>query len=453
MIVNKLRSSVGLSIVDIVKKTHMVRSFRDMMKSQWFAPERLEAMQIAKMRDLLIHAHRNVPYYRSTFEKYGICPEDFDSLEKLRKLPVLTKSIIRANINEIRAKNIHLLSPRSAATSGSTGEPLRFWRDRSAHSTGWASNWRAFSLAGFSLGEEIVVLSGGSLASGITPVKQKIYYAFMGMKQLPAHHLSDQEFNRYSILLRASRKRPYMFCYPSAGFLFVRYLLRENIADITFKAIFTTSEVLLPTHRQSMQEVFNCPVYDTYGNNETTLYAFECDRHEGLHYGMENAYLEILDDHHHPVTEGETGHIIATSLSNFAMPFIRYDTGDMGHVVTQKCGCGRGLKRIGKIVGRSRDFVVTPSGDMIHGAFFNKLLYSIPWIACCHVLQDTVDHITISLRPEGEPVQADLDRMKRFIVNELGDQLDIDFVIDDQLYLTRTGKLKVVESLVVDYQG
>jgi phenylacetate-CoA ligase len=453
MNITKFCGSVGPRIADVFKKTHMVRSFFDIMKSQWFSPEQLEAMQIAKLRDLLIHAKRNVPYYKFIFEQNGICPEDFNSFEKLRKLPILTKDVIRANANDIIARNAHLFSPRSGATSGSTGEPLRFLRDSSAHSIGWASNWRAFSVTGFSLGEKIVVISGGSLMSAIKTLKQRIYYVLMGMKQIYANHLSDQEFDRYSKLLRNSKKRNYMFCYPSAGFLFARYLLRKKITDITFRAVFTTSEVLLPGHRQSMKEAFNCPVYDTYGNNESTLYAFECDCHEGLHYGMENAYMEILDDHYQPVAEGETGHIIATSLSNFAMPFIRYDTGDIGHIVTQKCSCGRGLKRIGKIVGRSRDFVVTASGDMIHGAFFNKLLYSIPWIVCCHILQDKVDHITISIRPEGEPVEGDLERMKRLIMEEFSKKIDVEFVINDQLHLTNTGKLKVVESLVANNLG
>jgi len=216
--------------------------------------------------------------------------------------------------------------------------------------------------------------------------------------------------------------------------------------------VFTTSEVLSSNQRITIQEAFGCPVFDTYGNNESNIYAFECSEHKGLHYGMEYAYLEVLNEKDQPCSEGRVGRFITTNLANYAMPFIRYDTGDLGSVAAEPCSCGRGLIRINEILGRSRDFISTPSGHQIHGAFFNHFepFYKAPWITAWHVRQDTIRHITISLCPDGTPVQEDIVKMKDMLNKALGEGLEIDFVIDDKLHTTPAGKQKVIESCLRD---
>ena len=440
------RRTIGLRIVDLIKRTNMVNLNKELQNTQWLPKGELEAIQIHKLRNLLAHAYKNVPYYENLFDKVGFNPDTFEHFQDLQQLPVLTKKQIRAHFESMMARNIREFSPRPAATSGSTGEPLVYCRDRLSHSTAWASNWRAYTVAGFKLGDPVVVLTGGSLMPRLKQIKMETYFSLMGIRKCPSHYLSEKEMQKYIAVL-SNKSLPYLFCYATAAEMLARHVIKNNIEGVAIEAIFTTSEVLFPTQRKLVQDTFHCPVYDTYGNNETSLYAFECSFQEGLHYGMENAYLEVLDDEHQPVPAGQPGHIVATNLANYAMPFIRYDTTDLGSLSTGDCRCGRGLKRIDSIIGRSTDFVVTPKGRKVKGRFFHKYFFK-PWIAGSFIVQDKIDHITIRLRPDGDPVSSDMERIKDLVIKDLDGELKVDIVLDEKIFMTRTGKQKVVESLI-----
>jgi phenylacetate-CoA ligase len=132
------------------------------------------------------------------------------------------------------------------------------------------------------------------------------------------------------------------------------------------------------------------------------------------------------------------------------MPFIRYDTGDLGSLMRDPCGCGRGLARIAGIMGRTRDFIYTPDGREIHGAFFNHFepFYRTPWIAAWRVRQDRLDHLEISIRPDGEPREADIAHMRELLARGLGADMKVDFVMNPDLSVTPAGKQKVIECLI-----
>ncbi|GBC63757.1 hypothetical protein DENIS_4755 [Desulfonema ishimotonii] len=442
----------SLTLVDCIKKTKMLRTYRDLNKTQWLTKYHIEDIQIRRTKKILIHAFENVPYYRQLFKHRDFNPYRFQHFDDLRILPVLNKKKIRKNFNLLLAQNAHRFRPRRRQTSGSTAEPLLYYADELSHSCAWANNWRAFSMAGFQVGEPFVLLSGGSLMPRTTPTGQKIYAIMMRMKQLPAYQL-DYAKTKFYIKLLQKYKCAYIFAYPSLIYLLSRYLIKMGKShSVKFKAIFTTSEVLSHSQREIIQKAFDCPVYDTYGNNETSLYAFECECRQGLHYSMEHSYLEVLDSEGQPCNAGDTGRFIATNLFNYAMPFIRYDTGDLGALSEEECACQRGLKKIRHILGRSRDFVCTPDGKQIHGSFFNHVLFKLfhmnPWIATWHVRQEAINHITISLYSDGSPVRKDTEKIKDMLKKTLGHEMKIDFIIDKKPHITPTGKQKLIESCI-----
>jgi len=445
------RRIAALPMVDRIKKTHMVRSYAEQMASQWRSRDEILALQRERLRALLVHAQENVPYYQRSFAEAGFDARAFKDPTELRVLPILTKTVIRENFEALQASNKEQFAPRRNQTSGSTGQPLVFYWDRDAHSAGWPNAWRGFSVAGFKLGDPVLILSGGALMPKVTPLKQRIYYKFMGITQLRAYHLSEEEIRSYLDYLDATPSHPpYLYAYASAAYLLSRYILAQGRRDIHFRGVFTTAEVLAPGYRETIEEALHCKVYDSYGNNEGCLAAFECEHQEGLHQAMEHAHLEVLNDTGAPVADGESGHFITTNLMNYAMPFIRYDSGDLGSLVAAACPCGRGLVRIAGIMGRTRDFIYTPDGREIHGAFFNHFepFYRTPWIAAWRVRQDRLDHLEISLRPDGEPREEDMAHMRELLTRALGAEMHIDFVMNPQLSVTPAGKQKVIECLI-----
>ncbi|MBN2326534.1 MAG: phenylacetate--CoA ligase family protein [Candidatus Omnitrophica bacterium] len=446
-----LRKNLFMPIVDRIKKTDMLSVYRELNRTQWLSRRELEDLQLARLRKLLIHAQENVPYYRRLFADIGFDAGRFTSMDELTRIPILTKQTIRKNFADFQAQNRSQFAPRLGHTSGSTGEPLQFYLDRSSHSYGWTNCWRAFSNEGFQLGESIAILAGSALSPKASPPIRTVYLFLMGHKRLMASPLNDEIIQQFAKILSRKSSPRYMYCCVSAAYQFSRYLLKRN-QILPLKAIFTTSESLLPVYRESIQSAFDCPVYDTYGNNESCLFAHEC-RHQNqdnhhLHYSMESAYLEIADDNDQILREGEIGRFIATNLANYAMPMIRYDTGDLGALSSSECACGSGLKLIGQILGRSREFIVTPDGKRIHWSFFNKfpLFYDFTWISSWFICQESRRHITVHLRPDGIPNPHDVEAIKQKMQEKLGKDLAIDIVVSDKQHITSAGKQKLIES-------
>ena len=98
--------------------------------------------------------------------------------------------------------------------------------------------------------------------------------------------------------------------------------------------------------------------------------------------------------------ESGQGRIIATSLANYAMPLIRYDTDDIGIVGADPCPCGRPYPLLQEICGRSGDFLYTPEGRAVHSLLFAYIFDELPWVKEYQVVQERLDRITIRVIPD-----------------------------------------------------
>ena len=446
--INYIYNKFLLHIVDKIKNADNMTVYKDLLRTEYMSRADLESIQFDRLKKLVVHAYEHVPYYHDVFENAGFSPYDFSHPDQLNVLPLLDKQTIRDNYDRLQADNEAQYAPRGKSTSGSTGQPLVYQSSRLAHSCGWPNVWLAFSVVGFEVGDSFVILAGGALLPRSTTFTHKVYTRLMRIKQLPVYHMSEEEFGEYVDTLKMFKKPFIMYAYANAAYHFALYVRRHGITGIPVKGVFTTSEVLGPHQRAAIEECLGCPVYDTYGNPESALFAFECQEQSGLHYDMLHSYTEILNDNNEPVPNGEHGHIISTNLANYVMPFIRYNTGDLGILSTEKyCCCGRGYHKLSNIIGRTRDVIYTPDGRKIHGAFFNHFepFYTIPWIAGWHVLQDRIDHLTITIKPQGDPIVSDIEKMTQLLKKGLHNSMVIDFRFDDKLQTTSAAKLKLIE--------
>ena len=124
---NALTRHVLAPTFDLIRGTHTMKRLAELEESQWWPRERIEELQAERLQRLIRYAYDQVPYYRRLMDERGLRPHDIQSAADLAKLPVLTKDLIRANFDEMRAEGY----PRSALllgrTRGSTGEPLLFY--------------------------------------------------------------------------------------------------------------------------------------------------------------------------------------------------------------------------------------------------------------------------------------------------------------------------------------
>ena len=185
--------------------------------------------------------------------------------------------------------------------------------------------------------------------------------------------MGEAEMQEYAATLGAFKPR-FIRGYASSVYYFARWL-KENDASLpSIAAVFTTAEKLMPHMRKVIEETFCCEAYDNYGLMDGGVSAYECPEHSGMHIDTERSIMEVVDPSGCQVVNGG-GQILATSLYNFSMPFIRYSTGDLGCLGDTECACGRHHLLLDNIVAREKDYLITPLGRVVHGAAFIGLIF------------------------------------------------------------------------------
>jgi phenylacetate-CoA ligase len=343
-------------------------------KTQWWKRSELEAFQQERLQALLKHAYENTSYYHRIFKELKLKPEDIKNVGDLQKLPILTKEHIRNNLDDLTAKNYSKEELIPSATGGSTGEPMRFFIDKEGITWNMAAAYREWNWAGYNLGDKIAYLWGAPQdLSHQAELKARIYNLIQRTIWLDAFDMTEKIFEEYVRILRKFKPKV-INAYASAIYLMAQYMEKRGIDDIRPKAILTSCEMLFDYQRETIERAFGCEVFDYYSGRDTTLQAGECPEHSGYHLSIETGMVEFVKDGEH-VAPGELGEIVITDLCNYAMPFIRYEIGDLGVPSDEVCSCGLGLPLMEKVVGRSNDILFTSDNKIIVSTFIPYLFY------------------------------------------------------------------------------
>lgn len=428
-------------------ETYALRYFLSFRKTQFWSAKRLKALQEYKLRLLLEHAYDNVPYYRRMFRYKNLKPQYFGSVEDLVKLPIVTKDDIRQNFGEFMAFNSRDYGPIATATGGSTGEPLRYFIDVRSAGVGEATGWRGWSYAGYKFGDKMAVLAGLSLIS----VKENLLKAaarkvIRRIVNFPAISLRKEIIDAYAKRMIEFEPK-FIRGYPSSIYFFADLLKEKGIERIRPRAVLTTAEMLFPHQRKLIGEVFQCDVFDGYGAFDGGTAAFECQEHHGYHIAVERAVIEFVDEDGNPVAEGEDGRIIATDMFNHAMPFIRYDTGDIGVYSSERCPCGRTLPLMKKILGRTTDILQFKTGAVLFGPSLTLIFKDFD-IKQYQVVQTSNDAMVVRIIEGKTYSQKDTQKIYEVLKGAVGDEVEIKFEFVDYIQPAKSGKWKIVVSQI-----
>jgi len=351
--------------------------------------------QNAKLREFVSVSYKNVPYYHQIFNDLHIRPEDIHSRKELEYLPILTKQKIRDNFKDIIAKNLSSQRYFENRTSGSTGDPLRYFYSKYDRLIGGCLLYRGWSFGGYELGDKMVFIAGASLGLNFkNKLITKLHETTRNLKKLSSFDMDENSLLRYREIIN-DWKPKFIRGYVSSIYAYAQWLEENKLTIYSPVAVFTTAEKLLPHMRQKISEVFKCQVYDNYGLNDGGISAYELPDHSGLRIDTERAILEVIDDDGRQIYEG-SGRIIATGLHNNALPFIRYDTGDIGTISIKPDG----THVLTEILGRQEEMLQTPEGKIVHGVFFGYVFRAMDGISNYQVIQEDLYHLTIKLVTE-----------------------------------------------------
>lgn len=432
-------------------------TYNFLQESQWWSREKLEEYQMQQLSKLLHHAYENVPYYRRIFDERGLKPKDIQDFDDFKKLPYLTKEIIRENLSDLVARNYPESKLQYCTTGGSTGIPLGFYREKGVS----ALKEQAFMLTqwnrvGFKIGDRCVTLRGNIVQSA-SKAKFWEYDPINKNLILSSYHITDETLPKYIAKVREFGPN-FIQAYPSAITILARFMKENNVEPFpSIKALLLGSENLYPWQRELLEEVFQCRVYSWYGHSEQAVLAGECEKSTWYHIFPEYGFVELIaKDAETVIKEDKLGEIVATGLNKFICPLIRYRTMDLAVPITAMCECGRNYPLLKRVEGRLQELVVTRDGRVVTltALIFAQHFEAFSKIKEMQLVQKTEGEITVNMVKSSQYSVNDEKEILSKMQRAVGKGLDISFDYVNHIPRTKSGKYRfLIQKLPIDEIG
>lgn len=366
-------------------------------------------------------------------------------------LPVLNKGNLQKPLLE-RLTNGY--SPKNSyvnKTSGSSGHPFIFAKDKYSHALTWASNMYRFGWHGIDFNSSYQARFYGIPMDFIGNKKERFKDLLSHRFRFSIFDLSDEILEGFLNHFR-TKKFDYINGYTSSIVLFAKFLQKKNIvlAAIcpTLKVCMVTSEMLFEEDKILLEQQFGIPIVNEYGASELDLIAFQNPNGE-WQVNSETLFVEILDGNNQAVPNGEAGRIVITSLFNKAHPFIRYDIGDIG-ILDENSTLKKPILK--KLIGRTNDVALLPSGKKSPGLTFYYVTKSIIEddgnVKEFIIKQTKIDTFEIEYVSEKELTATQIQKIEKAIATYLENGLTFSFTRKEKLERNKNGKLKQFISLI-----
>jgi len=433
---------IVLPLGEFLRGTNVLGHLKQLEQSQWWTSAQIRQLQQEKLERLLYHAYENVPYYRRVFEERSLKPADIASIEDLSKLPILTKEEARRQLpDQIVARNCRKKDYLHLASSGSTGEPFRFYLSKQAHDARLAAMFRYWRAIGYDFGVPWVRVQRQPREKLI----DRLYDRLVRCLYIPFCGVDKETLGQQIEQIR--RARPDIIRgYPPALYLMAKFAKDNDIRLVSPKAVITTGDTLFDHYREAIETQFACKVFDNYGG-EGIVIAGQCE-YGAYHINAEGVIVEFIKSDGQPARPGELGEIVLTDLNNYAMPFIRYKIGDIGVPSDKMCSCGRGLPFMDSIKGRDTDIVVTPEGRYLTDHFFMGLIKYIDGVNQFQVIQHEIDHLEIKIVRNDRFTDQGAHHIEKTIRQRGGEGLGVELNFVDDIPVSKSGKRRFVISEV-----
>jgi phenylacetate-CoA ligase len=403
----------------------------------WTLQQRSE-WRLKQLGELLEHCWDNVPFYKEFWSDHGVKIRNPRCFEELNAFPTVNRDLFREHRDRIIAANLGAIPHKNEATGGSTGSPLQYKQDLSAHALRYAFAWHWYrSIIGFTFGDDTCVIAGGSLLPGQSSVRGRIRNWIRRSHGVSCVSMNQRVANAcYEIIRRY--KPSVIYGYPSMIAEFCDYLKDKDGAFGNLKAVVTSAEMLLPHYRSRIETTLGVPVFNSYGCNDGGVLSLECELHQGLHYNDLESIVEVES----PDDSG-VGRCAITNLWNRSMPFVRYENGDLIALSESKCPCGRAYPLIRSVDGRTGDVLRFANGATLGPPGLTLIFKGFP-IDAWQVVQTGPSALEIRIKAKERLGAEKEDYIGRVIRHQLELHVAITIRYMEQLATTPQGKLRPV---------
>ena len=390
--------------------------------------------QEESLRKLIEYASSKVTHYKG----YGDVARrkiECGTYDLLAYLPILTKEDIRRAGDTMRvpsSKNLH-----KALTGGTTGAPLTVYKSYQSIVKSSALYWRGFWRFGITPTHKAVLIKGFKKGSWKGNLRMRILRKWT----LPAMQtglISDAYATNV-----IQRVRPiYIEGYVTDLLSIPK---KPILRQCGIKRIFTTGEKLYSSQRKALEQKFNAKVSTYYGCNEINSIAFECEK-GSLHVNDEHVIVEAVDDSGNQVWD-IPGRILVTDLDNYAMPFIRYEVGDIGVISSKHCNCGRKSTVISEVEGRSQDKIINNNGDFITALYLESRFRNFMALGSLQFLQVKPGEADILIAKGSGVNNKELQQLKEEIYRLLGQGFKLKECYVKEIPITIRGKRLLIDGI------
>ncbi len=388
--------------------------------------------------------HRdNNPYYKSLVGN--------KSIENWGDIPVMRKIHFQKPLQERLSKGYTKKNVYINKTSGSSGDPFVFAKDKFCHALIWVNIMRRFHWYSIDFNHSLQARFYGMPLDFIANKKLRIKDFLSHRYRFNIFDFSDDAMCRMLKKFQ-NTKFDYINGYTGSIVLLAKFLQKKQLflSDIcpSLKVCIVTSEMLFEDDKKLLKDRFNIPIINEYGSAELDIIALESP--EGVwKVNSETLFVEILDDNDCVLPYGQEGRIVVTSLYNKAHPMIRYEVGDIG-VLDEKSTPQCPILK--KLIGRTNDVAVLPSGKKSPGMTFysitKKLFDDDGNVKEFVITQTKTDTFEIDYVSENELTASEISTMKNVLDQFLEPGLIYHFNRKDFIERSKSGKLKQFKSLV-----
>ncbi len=365
--------------------------YLELLKHETWSKDELNEYNFQQRKSILKFAYENTSFYKKLYGSVGLNPNDIKSEEDWAKVPIVTKQMIANHSAEFEVEGgIVEKYGFVANTGGSTGKPLKVYRDKRHF---WlAPFWRFY---GWHVGREC------GMALPDVPIFG-MDYAYLDRTQyrFTEQELKQKDINfwpiKYSYLspyaeferdvdkfVKQIAQSPLVHLYAYAGAIdaFADYCIKNKLKIPNLKFIEVCASPVNQLIRDKAKSAFGCELFDFYGSNEMGPMAVECaqsgEEHH-LHVLSDLLHIELVRSDGSLVQGDEVGNTIVTCFTNRVFPFVKYDHGDRTHWVNKPCDCGLPFPCIAPVKGRVSDYLITRNGEHIDGVGFNEIFDYYP---------------------------------------------------------------------------
>jgi phenylacetate-CoA ligase len=410
-----------------------------------------QKIQEERLKKILLHAYKNVPYYTRILSEASVVVGEDVFLDNFTRIPVLDKDIIRKN--DLVSKDINGRKWIYNTSGGSTGTPIKIVQDMEYLSWNMAASELFMNNCGYKVPMRRVTLWGSERdIRSKRSIKSNIVLWMTNNEFLNAYNISPDKMKEYVSII--NEKKPNLIhAYAESLYQFALFLERENISVYSPEVIITSAGTLFPYMRDIIEKTFNSKIYNLYGSREVGAIACEKIGESGMHVSTYTQYIELLDRNTTPVSYGQEGELIVTSLTNYGMPLIRYKIGDVAQwsdiYKTEQIR----PSIIENVKGRVSDNFIKRDGSITFGSYFRHLLFFMDWIDKYQIVQEDYEKVIFYIKPISKVPNnfpVDFDSIIKDVKLVMGEDCSVAYKVVDRIDNSTSGKYRYTISKVFD---